>query len=128
MSDSRKDLGAKGEKLAIRFLKRKGYRIIQRNYKCKLGEIDIVARQDGTIIFVEVKTRQTEEFGAPQYAVNASKRKQISKVALSYIRNNKLAEQSCRFDVIAITLTSESRKPVIEHIENAFELSRRYTY
>ena len=92
------------------------------------GEIDIVARQDATIVFVEVKTRQTEDFGAPQYAVNAAKRKQISKAALSYIREKKLTEQSCRFDVIAVSFLPESRKPKVEHIENAFELSRRYTY
>jgi putative endonuclease len=128
MLDSAKEVGAKGEKLAAKFLKRKGYKVIQRNYKCKLGEIDIVAEHDGTIVFVEVKTRQTQEFGPPQYAVTAAKRGQISKVALSYIRDKKMVDQSCRFDVIGITFQSESHKPEIDHIENAFQLSRRYTY
>ena len=128
MLDSRKELGAKGEKLAVKFLKRGGYSIIQRNYRCKLGEIDIIAERDKTLVFVEVRTKQTEEFGPPQYSITAAKRRQISKVALSYIREKNLIEQSCRFDVIGITLSSESRKPRIEHIENAFELSRRYTY
>ncbi len=128
MSDSRKKLGIQGEKLAAKFLKRRGYKITQRNYKCKLGEIDIVAQQDKTVVFVEVKTRRTEEFGPPQYAITAAKKKQISKAALSYIREKNFTEQSCRFDVIAITFSPESRKPKIEHIENAFELSRRYTY
>lgn len=128
MLDSRKELGAKGEKLAAKFLKRGGYRIIQSNYRCKLGEIDIIAERDRTIVFVEVRTKQTEEFGPPQYSINAAKRRQISKAALSYIREKNLVEQSCRFDVIGITFSSKSRKPKIEHIENAFELSRRYTY
>ncbi len=128
MLDDRKEVGAKGEKLAAKFLKRKGYKIIQRNYKCKLGEIDIIAEQDRTIVFVEVKTRRTQEFGPPQYAITAAKRGQISRVALLYIREKKMVEQSCRFDVIAITFPPESRKPRIEHIENAFQLSRRYTY
>ena len=127
MLDSR-ELGIKGEKRAGRFLKRKGYKIIQRNYSCKLGEIDIIARQKDTIVFVEVKTRQTEEFGAPQYAITAAKRNHISKVALCYIREKELMRQSCRFDVVAVTFSPGSRKPKIEHIENAFELSRKYTY
>ena len=128
MLDSPKEVGAKGEKLAAKFLKRKGYKVIQRNYKCKLGEIDIVAEHNGTIVFVEVKTRQTQEFGSPQSSVTATKRGQISRVALSYIRDKKLVDQACRFDVIGITFPPESRKPEIEHIENAFQLSRRYTY
>ena len=128
MLKSRKETGAKGEKLAARFLKRKGYKIVQRNYKCKLGEIDIIAKQDKTLVFVEVKTRQTAEFGPPQYVITAAKKRQISRVALSYIKYGNLMEQSCRFDVIAVTFPRESRRPRIEHIENAFESSRRYTY
>jgi putative endonuclease len=128
MLNSRKELGAKGENLAVKFLKRRGYKIVQRNYRCKLGEIDIIAERSKTLVFVEVRTKQTEEFGPPQYSITAAKRGQISRVALCYIREKKLVEQSCRFDVIAITFSSESRRPRIEHIENAFELSRRYTY
>ena len=128
MFDSRKELGAKGEKLAAKFLRRKGYRIVQRNYKCKLGEIDIVAQINGMFAFVEVRTKSTAEFGPPQYSITTAKRKQITKAALSYIREKNLAGQSCRFDVIAVTFSPESRRPKIEHIENAFELSRRYTY
>ncbi len=128
MPESRKELGVKGEKLAAKFLRRRGYKIIQRNYRCKLGEIDIIAERDGTIVFVEVRTRQTEEFGPPQYSITAAKRNQISRVALCYIREKNLVGQSCRFDAIAITFSPGSRRPEIEHIENAFELSRRYIY
>jgi putative endonuclease len=128
MPDSRMKLGAKGEKRAAKFLKRKGYKIIQRNYKCKSGEIDIIARHNDSIVFVEVKTRSTDEFGAPQYAITSAKRNHLSKVALYYIKEKRLINQSCRFDVVAVKFSQRSRKPEIEHIENAFELSRRYTY
>ena len=128
MLDPRKEVGAKGEKLAAKFLKRKGYTIIQRNYRCKLGEIDIIAEQDRTIVFVEVRTKQTERFGPPQYSITSGKRWQISKAALYYIKEKRLVERSCRFDVIAVTFSSGSRRPEIEHIENAFQLSRRYGY
>ena len=80
------------------------------------------------LVFVEVKTRQTQEFGAPQEAVTATKRNQISKAALWYLKEEKLVEQSCRFDVVAVTFSPESRKPEIEHIENAFPLGRSYGY
>jgi len=128
MFDPRKELGTKGEQLAVKFLKREGYKIIQRNYRCKLGEIDIIAERDRTLAFVEVKTRQTDAFGLPQDSVTPTKKNQISRAALSYIKENKLIGRSCRFDVIAVTFSGESRKPRIEHIKNAFELSRRYTY
>lgn len=128
MLKSAKEVGSKGEKLATKFLKRKGYKIIQRNYSCKLGEIDIIAERDKTIIFVEVKARQTQEFGVPQYAITSTKKNQISKVALWYLKEKKQIERSCRFDVIAIMFTPESRKPEIEHIENAFPLVERYRY
>ena len=128
MLDSRRELGAKGEKFAAKFLKRRGYKIIQRNYRCKLGEMDIIAERGGTTVFVEVTSRRTAEFGPPQSAVTAAKRSQISKVALCYIREKNLIGQSCRFDVLALSFLSDSRRPKIEHIENAFELSRKYIY
>ena len=128
MLDFRKKLGAKGENIAARFLKRKGYRIVQRNYTCKLGEIDIIAQHDSTLIFVEVRSKQTEKFGPPQYSVNSAKQRQISRAALYYIKENKITGQTCRFDVVAVTFLPDSRKPEVEHIQNAFELSRWYTY
>ena len=79
----KKDLGKKGEEAALRFLKRKGYRIIERNYVCKMGEMDIIAKEKDALVFVEVKTRTSTNFGPPQLAVNASKQRQLSKVALN---------------------------------------------
>ncbi len=128
MLDFRKKIGFEGEKLAAKYLKRKGYKIVQTNYRCKLGEIDIVAEQNKIIVFVEVRTKHSEKLGLPQYSINTAKRGQISRAALCYIKEKKIVDQTCRFDVIAITFPSDSKEPKFEHIENAFELSRRYTY
>jgi len=128
MLNFRKKIGNEGEKLAEKYLKRKGYKIIQKNYRCKLGEIDIIAEQNKVIVFVEVRTKQSEKLGLPQYSINTAKKGQISKAALWYIKEKKIVNQTCRFDVIAITYPSNSQEPHIEHIENAFELDRKYNY
>jgi len=128
MLDLRKKTGSEGERMAAKYLKRKGYKIIQQNYRCKLGEIDIIAEQNKIIVFIEVRTKHTGKLGLPQYSVDENKRGQISRAALCYIKEKKITNQTCRFDVIAITFPSEKDKPNIEHIENAFELSRRYIY
>ncbi len=79
----KKELGKKGEELALRFLKKRGYRIIEKNYVCKMGEMDIIAKEKDTLVFVEVKTRTSTTFGPPQLAVNPTKQMQLSKVALT---------------------------------------------
>ena len=116
----KKELGKKGEEKALRFLKKKGYHIIEKNYVCKLGEMDIIAKEKDTLVFVEVKTRTTIEFGPPQLAVNSSKQRQLSKVALNYLKEKQLEEVRARFDVVAILL--EQKKEEIELIKDAFEL------
>lgn len=126
--DHRKELGFKGEDIASNFLKKKGYKIIQRNYKCKYGEIDIIAEQNKVIAFIEVRTVQSENFGIPQDFITNIKTDHISKSALNYIKKENLFEHSCRFDFIAITFSHTLSEPKIEHIENAFELSNRYKY
>jgi len=116
----KKALGKKGEEKALRFLKKKGYRIIEKNYVCKLGEMDIIAKEKDTLVFVEVKTRTTTEFGPPQLAVNSSKQRQLSKVALNYLKEKQLEEVKARFDVVAILLGQKGEQ--IELIRDAFEL------
>jgi len=116
----KKELGKKGEEVALRFLKKKGYRIIEKNYVCKLGEMDIIAKEKDTLVFVEVKTRTTTEFGPPQLAVNSSKQRQLSKVALNYLKEKQLEEVRARFDVVAILLGQKGEQ--IELIRDAFEL------
>jgi len=116
----KKALGKKGEEVALRFLKKKGYRIIEKNYVCKLGEMDIIAKEKDTLVFVEVKTRTTTEFGPPQLAVNSSKQRQLSKVALNYLKEKHLEEVKARFDVMAILLAQKGEE--IELIRDAFDL------
>ena len=119
----KKELGRRGEEVAFRFLKKKGYRIIEKNYVCKMGEMDIIAKEKDTLVFIEVKTRTSMEFGPPQLAVNSSKQKQLSKVALNYLNEKRLIDVKARFDVVAILLRPE--KEEIELIKDAFDL--RYT-
>jgi putative endonuclease len=117
----KKELGRKGEEKALQFLKKKGYRIIENNYVCKMGEMDIIAREKDTLVFIEVKTRTSIEFGPPQLAVNLSKQRQLSKVALNYLNEKRLNDVKARFDVVAILL--EQKREAIELIKDAFDLN-----
>jgi len=120
MTQDRLSLGKKGEELALAQLKALKYRILERNFKCRLGEIDIIARDKNTLVFIEVKTRATKDFGGPAAAVNERKQRQLSKVALTYLHQKNLHHVPARFDVVAIELIPPS--PRIEVIRNAFEL------
>ena len=113
--------GKKGEDIAVAYLKGKGYRIVERNYKCRLGEIDIVAKDGDAIVFVEVKSRKSEEFGDPQLAVGLEKQKKISKISLTYLKEKHLYPCNARFDVVAIKMLPDGS--TIELIQNAFELA-----
>jgi len=115
-----KVLGIKGENLAVKFLKEKGYRIIARNYKTPIGEIDIIAQDGNTIVFIEVKTRTDEFFGQPFEAVNKRKRQKLKNVALLYLKRHG-REFPVRFDVLSI-FYRENGKKEIEHIKDAFEV------
>lgn len=116
-------LGARGEELAADSLLSAGYRILERNFRSRGGEVDIVARdRDNTIVFVEVKTRSSLAFGLPQLAVTSRKQRQIAKGALTWLSRNRCHQQSARFDVIAVLLHDDGHFD-LEHIVNAFELS-----
>jgi len=119
----KKLLGREGEDLAARFLTKKGYRILERNYRTRSGEIDLVALHDGAVVFVEVKTRTSDAFGAPELAVNPRKQQRMVKAALGYLKYKKLHQVPCRFDVVAITTAAEQE---VEHIQNAFEMDRTH--
>ena len=114
-----KELGKKGEELALRFLKKRGYQIIEKNYTCQMGEMDIIAREKDTLVFIEVKTRTSTIFGPPQLAVNNAKQRQLSKVALYYLKEKRLEDIKARFDVVAILLGQEAEE--IELIRDAFD-------
>jgi putative endonuclease len=112
-------LGATGEELALKHLKKNGYRIIEQNFRTKLGEIDIIGFNEKAICFIEVKTRTDESFGSPEEAVNKRKQRQIINTARYYLMRKKIPpETPCRFDVVAVILDGE--KEVINLIKNAF--------
>lgn len=121
VGDERRDIGATGESLAIRALEKKGYKILALNHRSKLGEIDIIAKEGGTLAFVEVKTRRTDGFGNPKTAVTPQKQRKISRVALDYLKRTGQINEKARFDVVAIRLWPGH--PEIEIIKNAFDLA-----
>jgi len=121
LSDKKGVTGKIGEQLATDYLKKNGFLIIERNYRQKCGEIDIIARDKKTLVFIEVKTRKSNKFGSPFEAVTTRKQQQIARTAQNYLFRNKLFNKSARFDVIGITF-SRSGKPSIELIQNAFSL------
>jgi putative endonuclease len=114
-------LGVRGERAATRFLKRQGYVIVGRGARDRIGELDIVAVDGKTIVFVEVKTRASHDRGHPAEAIDRDKQRQLTRVALSYLRRHDLLEYSARFDVVAVTWPADQKQPTIEHIKNAFE-------
>jgi putative endonuclease len=112
-------LGDRGENMAARALRNKGYTIIVRNFRCEMGEIDIIARDGTTLVFVEVKTRVDDSQVSPQEQVNNHKQNQITKAARFYLTRYGVPQPAARFDVIAIVWPT-GRSPQINHIENAF--------
>ncbi len=113
-------LGSEGESLAIQFLRKKGYVIIAHNYKTRIGEIDIIAKDGETIVFVEVKARSNDMFGSPHESVNTTKRRKLKNLGLLYLKKQK-QEVPARFDVISITCLKNGQKE-IHHIMDAFEV------
>ncbi len=112
-------LGKTGEDLACRELERRGYAILARRYRRRGGELDIIARDGGTVVFVEVKAREGRAFGDAAEAVTALKRKRMTELALEYVTRHHLGHCPCRFDVVSIHF--DSGQPVIEVFQNAFD-------
>ena len=120
VSRGRIDFGKTGEDLACRELERRGYAIVARHYRRRCGELDIVARDGRTLVFVEVKTRHGCAFGSPVEAVTAIKRRRITALARDYVAQHRLSAWPCRFDVVAITF--EVGEPTtVEVLQNAFD-------
>jgi len=113
-------LGDRGERLAVRHLKRLGYRILARRSRSRIGEIDIIALDGDSIVFVEVKTRSSQAAGHPTEAITFAKRQQLTRLALTWLKSRSMLERRARFDVIAITW-GDGAEPVVEHYQNAFE-------
>lgn len=114
-----KNLGQEGEDRAARYLAKQGYRILERNYRTRVGEIDLIVLHQGTVVFVEVKTRTSDAYCAPELAVTPQKQRRMIKAALGYIKHRKFHQVPCRFDVVAISAATEKE---VELIQNAFEM------
>jgi putative endonuclease len=115
----RKEVGALGEKMAVDFLKKHGYKIVQRNFRCREGEIDIIARQGDCLVFVEVRTRKSSGFGIPEESITPVKSKRLVDLANTYLQSCGSFPQSWRIDVIAVELKPDNKLSRLEHIENA---------
>lgn len=107
--------------MALKKIKSLGYKCIVRNYRCTLGEVDLIARDGDTLVFIETKTRRGKSLSYAKEAVDRKKRRQLSKVALAYMKANNCCDVKSRFDVVAINLNENRRE--IEVIRNAFELA-----
>lgn len=122
MSFARRILGQAAESEAEQYLRRKGYRILERNIRSSLGEIDFVAQTGRVLVFVEVKARRTSAFGGAAYAVDSRKQAKLVRLAAQYLARRKLHDRLCRFDVV-LWSQEMGRFGSLEHIENAFEVS-----
>ncbi len=120
MLNSRQEFGKEGESIAVRHLLKNGYQILAQNYRTRYGEIDIIAKEGNTLVFVEVKARRSDSFGNPKYAITFRKKHKMSMAALDYLKNTKQSHVKARFDVVVIRSGEEN--PDIEIIRNAFEL------
>lgn len=119
----RLSLGKRGEIVAAESLRQKGYRILERNYRCKIGEIDIVAEKDGRLLFIEIKTRRSDHYGLPQEAVHPIKQKKILRTAEWYLKEHKATDRPVGFEVIAVQW-HDDRAPEVRCIPNAFNKDR----
>lgn len=118
MTSYKQEFGRKSEALAEEYLKRKGFEILQRNYRYGHKEIDLIGKQGNTIVFIEVKAGRSKSFGAPQHRVNQKKQKNLIDAANDFIQKTEIADCDFRFDVLAISY--EKGEASIDHIENAF--------
>jgi putative endonuclease len=114
-------LGEEGERAAARFLRRKGFRIVERRARNRYGEIDLVALDGETIVFVEVKTRGAADRGAPFDAVTPDKQRTLTRAAMAYLKRQGWLERRCRFDVVSVVWPDGAARPEIEHFAHAFE-------
>lgn len=121
VNNAKQLLGREGERLAEQYLNKKGYKVIERNYRCRGAELDLIVLDRRVIVFVEVKTRTGHGFGSPFEAVEFHKQQKMIQAAQYFLNEKKLYQRDARFDVVGISWPAG--EPVVEHIENAFELS-----
>ena len=116
------------EAAAAKYLKRQGYRILARGDRSRTGELDLVALDRETVVFVEVKTRRSQESGHPAEAVDPAKQRRLTRLAVTFLKRHGLLERPARFDVVAVTWIADERRPAIEHFQNAFDAVGRWEF
>jgi putative endonuclease len=121
MLNSRQRFGKIGESLAVKKLISSGYSILEKNFRAKPGEVDIIAKDKDSIVFVEVKSRKTKRYGNAKYSITSTKQRKISMAALAYLKQKKMMNKKARFDVVIIHPDKTNHE--IELIKNAFELN-----
>jgi putative endonuclease len=122
----RRWFGNRSERAAARFLKRLGYRILVRNYACPLGELDLIALDQGCIVFVEVRSTGESDSARAAASVDDRKQKQLTKLAVHFLQAKNLLNQAARFDVLAVSWPADRSEPAIVHYQNAFEAVGRW--
>jgi len=122
----RRWFGSRSERAAARFLRQLGYQVLVRNYTCRLGELDLVARDGDCLVFVEVRSTETEDGHRPAESVNAAKQRRLTDLALHFLREKRLLGRPARFDVLAIRWPAGRREPEIAHYRQAFEAIGRF--
>ena len=121
-TDHRKLIGAEAEQLAYDYLTEKGYHCLERNYRLRSGEIDLIMEDRSALVFIEVKYRRSLDYGTPEEAVTRLKAHRMTKAAVTYISEQKIVDRMIRFDVVAINIDG------IHHLENAFEVTAKYYF
>jgi putative endonuclease len=122
MPIDRRSLGREGERMAEDYFREKGYQILARNYRSRLGEIDLIVRKNRLIVFVEVKTRSSDACGAPEEAVDGRKMRKLYQVASCFLKEHRLEGQDAQFDVLSVLISPSGKSPAVTHFEKAFEL------
>jgi len=121
VNNAKQVLGKEGERIAEQYLKKKGYKLVERNYRCAAGEVDLIVLDRRVIVFVEVKTRTGHGFGLLMEAGQPRKQRKMMQAAQFFLSQKKLHQRDARFDVVGISWPGQ--EPMVEHVENAFELS-----
>jgi putative endonuclease len=122
----RRWFGSRSERAAVRYLKHQGFTIVRRNYRCPHGEIDIVAVEGGTIVFVEVRSTGTEDAERTAASVDDVKQQRLTRLALYFLQQHRLLDRAARFDVVVVTWPADRREPLILHHRQAFEATGRF--
>lgn len=113
-------LGIEGEAAALRLLRRRGYRVLEQNFRCAIGEIDLIAEQAGTVVFIEVKARAQRQFGAPFDAISPHKQRRLARLATWYLVRRRWLDRPCRFDAVSVMVDLDGRVESIEVLRDAF--------